>query len=351
METNGSNGSSRSRRPVTSSDIARLCGLSRTTVSAVLNGKRNVRESTRRKVLDCIRQQNYGLGIISRTLVAELSHMIAVLAPDRGGPFQMMVFHAINDILVTHGYHVLFHNVGREDRDDPETFASIQEYRPAGYIILQGAEGPDGKHVHAIMEEGVPLVTIGGAMRGVEANTIRFDERHATRLATDYVIGKGHRRLGHLSGPGFAFGAKERKVGFIESLVEHGIVMSDVLVVEAGETAATGYEGALEMLRDPATRPTAILCFNDMVAVGAYRAAHDLGLVVPGDVSIVGFDGVDFTALLIPALTTVDISPKILGERSADLLISIIKNQTGRSVLTEWVEPKIIERASVRAIR
>ena len=132
------------RRSITTSEIARLSGVSRSTVSAVLNGKRNVRQSTRRKVLECIRQQNYESGMIARTLVGELSRMVAVLAPNLGTPYHMMTFRGINDVMVARGYHILFHNVRPEDQEDPETLASLHAYRPAGYIILRGAEGVHG---------------------------------------------------------------------------------------------------------------------------------------------------------------------------------------------------------------
>ena len=340
---------SKRKRNITTSEIARLSGVSRSTVSAVLNGKRNVRESTRRKVLECIRQQHYDTGMIAKSLVGELSRMVAVLAPNLGSPYQMMAFRGINEVLVTKGYHLLFHNVRSEDQEDPDTLASLKAYRPAGYIILRGAEGPRGEHAREIVREGVPLVTMG-TLEGLETNSITFDNRAGLRLATDYVIGKGHRRLAHLAGPSFSVGAKQRQVGFVESLIHHDVQVSDAIIAAAGETAAGGYRAALEVLRNPDTRPTALVCFNDMVAMGAYRAAHELGLDIPGGLSVVGFDGIDFAELLGPPLTSVDIFPVKEGELAAELLVRVIRNETGRSSVVEMVEPRLIERGSVRAI-
>lgn len=340
---------SRSRRAITTSEIARLSGVSRSTVSAVLNGKRNVRESTRRKVLDCIRQQNYESGMIARTLVGELSRMVAVLAPNLGSPFHMMVFRGISEVLDTQGYHILFHSVRPEDQEDPETIASLHAYRPAGYIVLKGAEGPGAQHARAIVEEGVPLVS-HGHFEGLETHAVCFDDRLGMRIATDYAIARGHRRLGHISGPVFSLGARERKLGFVESLINHDIPVSDAVMLDAGETAADGYRTALKMLGDTPNRPTAVLCFNDMVAMGAYRAAHELSIEIPRDLSVVGFDGIDFAELLGPPLTTVDIHPKELGRRAAELLVKVIRNETGRSIITEWVKPELIERASVQTL-
>jgi DNA-binding LacI/PurR family transcriptional regulator len=300
-------------------------------------------------VLDCIREQEYEVGMISKALVGELSYMIAVLASNLGSPFHMMIFRGVGEVLESRGYHTLVHNVRPEDQPDPKTLASLHAYRPAGYIILRGAEGLKGLHAREIVEAGIPLVT-QGQVEGLETHSVNFDNRAAMKTAADYVIEQGHRRIGHIAGPTFSKGAQQRKMGIIESLVEHGISISDATIVDGGETAVSGYQMALKMLKDPESRPTALLCFNDMVAVGVYRAAHELGLGIPEDLSVVGFDGVDFAEFLGPPLTTVDICPVELGRRAAELLLSAIKNPVKRGFETQWIETKLIERGSVRRI-
>jgi len=343
-------GAGRSKsKNVTTNDIARLSGVSRSTVSAVLNGKRSVRESTRQKVLECIRQQNYESSLIARSLVGELSRMVAVLASNLGSPYQMMYFRGVNHVLGKAGYHVLFHDVRPEDQEDPGTLESLHAYRPAGYIILKGAEGPHSVHAKRIVAEGIPLVC-EAPVKDVETHIVSFNGRTGMKLATDYVIAQGHRKLGHLAGPGFSQGAKERKIGFMESLIEHDIDVADALILEAGETATEGYIVGLEMLKDPHSRPTAVLCFNDMVAMGVYRAAHELSLEIPNDVSVVGFDGIDFGELFGPPLTSVNIFATELGKRAAELLLRVIRNETGRGTVLETLEPELAVRNSVRPL-
>ncbi|MBI2425136.1 MAG: LacI family DNA-binding transcriptional regulator [Candidatus Hydrogenedentes bacterium] len=343
------NGLKNPKRTITTIEIARICGVSRTTVSAVLNGKSTVRESTRKKVLECIRQQNYQFGMIARTLVDELSRMVAVLVSSMGSPYHMMVFRGLSEVLDAEGYHILIHNVRPEDQEDPETLASLHTYRPAGYIVLKGAEGPHAGHARKILELGIPLVA-ETHFEGMETHAVNFDCRAGMRIGTDYVIEKGHRRVGHIAGPTFSAGAKDRKIGFIESLIAHDIPISGAMIVDGGETAAAGYQAAMEMLRDPARRPTALVCFNDMVAIGVYRAAHELSLDIPGDLSVVGFDGIDFAELFGPPLTSVDIFPTLVGRRAAELLLKAIRNQTGRGFVEEVIHPQLIERASVRSL-
>ena len=337
------------RRSVTTSEIARLCGVSRTTVSAVLNGKRNVRESTRGKILECIRAHNYDAGMISRSLVGELSHMVAVLTTDLTNPFNMAVFRGIDHVLGGQGYHILFHKVWNQRDRDPEMLASLQSCRPAGYIVLKGAEGPHGEYAGSIMAEGVPLVALGD-MKTIECHSVRYEKRAAIGLATDHVIEAGHRRIAHLAGPAGTSGAKERQLGFVESLVTHDLHVSESVIEDAGETAMDGYNAALKIFGDPARRPTAVVCFNDMVALGAYRAAHELSINIPGELSITGFDCLDFTDLLGPPLTTVDIHAQQLGQRMADLLLKVIRGEVGEEKVTEWVEPALVVRGSVRRL-
>lgn len=348
MKTDKTGPSKERARAATTSEIARISGVSRSTVSAVLTGKRRVRESTRRKVLESIRQKNYGTGMVARSLISQLSTMVAVLAPNLGSPFHMMFFRGVNDVVDREGYHVLFHNVRGEDREDPETYASLRSYRPAGYIILKGAEGMQCEHARRIQEDGIPLV-MESALRDSGMHSVAFDNRGAMKLAADYLIARGHRRIAHLAGPTFSLGAKERKLGVVECLIDHNIPLTDAPIVHAGETAPEGYMAALNVLKAP-VRPTALLCFNDMVAMGAYRAAHELGLSIPHDLSVVGFDGIDVAELLGPPLTTVDIQPQALGRRAATLLLKVIRNEVGRAAVTESVEARLVERGSVASI-
>jgi DNA-binding LacI/PurR family transcriptional regulator len=334
---------------ITTTEIAARCGLSRATVSAVLNGKGNVREKNRAKVLECIREYGYEAGIVSKTMVGEFSYMIAVLASNLGSPFHMLFFRGLSEVLVGEGYHILFHNVLPEDEQDSRTVDSLHALRPAGYIVLEGAAGPNDEHIREIVKLGVPLVT-QGRIAGVDAHAVIYDELTATMQATDHVIEHGHRRLGYIAGPTFSEGAQQRKMGFLKSVVAHGIPMSDVVMVDAGETADQGHRAALELLKNPDTRPSALVCFNDMCAVGVYRAAHDLSLKIPQDVSVVGFDGIEIGELISPALTTIDIRANEQGRRAAEILLGVLRNTKRRGAMIQEVEPELVVRNSVQRI-
>jgi LacI family transcriptional regulator len=260
-----------------------------------------------------------------------------------------MLFHGINEVLEEAGWHILFHNVHPEGEVERELLAHLLAYHPAGYIILKGAEGHDCTYLREIAAQGIPLVT-QGAIEEIETHAVCFDDRLGMRLATDYLIEKGHRQLGYLSGPSLSQSARDRKLGFIESLIAHDLPVSSALMADAGETAAAGYHTALDALNGHEKHPTALLCFNDMVAMGVYRAAHELQLKIPDDLSLIGFDGIDFAGLFGPPLTSVNIFPEELGRRLATLLLRVIKKEVGRAKVQEWIQPELLERASVRSL-
>ena len=332
---------------VTISEMARLCGVSRSTVSAVLNGKPGVREKTRQKVLECIREHNYERGLVAKSLVSELSRMIGVFVPDVGRRFYKEIIYGINAVLDSHDYHMLYHGAGHHGGTYQEQLSAIKAYGPAGSIIVKGTHARSVEDIQDVLETGAPVVTVE-RIEGAETHAVCYDSRRAARLAPDYVFEMGHRRVTYLAGSASWGASKERKLGFMESLVEHELDFDGSMTMEISEPFVEGgYEGALKVLSDPETRPTALVCFNDLTAMGVYRAAYELSLRIPDDVSVIGFDGIDLCEALGPPLTTVSIFPEKLGRAAAELLLEVIQRDNRGGFLTREIEPKLIERQSV----
>jgi DNA-binding LacI/PurR family transcriptional regulator len=317
----------------------------------VLKGKGGVSEKAREKVLTTIRAHGYQNGLVPKSLVSEVSSMIGVVIGNINNPFFTEVVSGIDSVMSQRGFHHFLHH-GTENRPEEgvEEFESLHAYEMRGYIISAGESQHYGDHIQRVLATGRPLVTIMEAP-GLETNTVRFDNRKGSKDATDYLLGKGHRRIACLTGPIRSATAKERILGFVESLVAHEIEFHDSMTVRAGDTSDDGYKAALQVLSDPQTRPTALLCCNDLVAIGCYKAAHQLGLHIPNDVSIVGFDGIDMGEVMGPPLTTLSVFPREIGRLAAEMLIAVIgagKNRQG--YLEKVIEHKLIERESVRAL-
>jgi len=334
---------------VTITELAQLCGVSRSTVSAVLNGKPGVRDKTRQKVLECIRENNYERGLVAKSLVSELSRMIGVLVPDVRRRFYTEIISGISAILESRGYHMLCHRAAPQSDAYQQQLSAIKAYRPAGSIVVKGTHARSIEDIREILETGGPVVMVE-RIEGLETHAVCYDNRRAARLAPDYVFAMGHRHVTYLGGSASWGASKERKLGFMESLVEHELDLDGAMTVETPGTAEGGYQAALNILSDPETRPTALICFNDLTAMGVYRAAYELGLRIPDEVSVVGFDGIDYCEMLGPPLTTVSIFPEKLGRAAAELLLEVIQRDNRGGLLTREIEPKLIERQSVRKV-
>lgn len=334
----------------TAKDIALLSGVSRTTVFAVLKGKPGVSEKTREKVYTALRDHGFQSGLVQKSLVAELSKMVGVVVGNISNPFYTEVISGINAVLGPAGFHhLLHHGTDVDPQRGIAAFESLGAYGLRGYIMAAGEMERYEEHIRKVVESGRPLVTIMKAP-GIPTHVVSFDNRACSRDATDYLIKRGHKRITCLTGPARSAIAKERVLGFVESLVAHEIEFHESMVVRAGDTSAEGYATTLELLRDRQPLPTALVCCNDLVAIGVYKALHELGLRIPEDISVVGFDGIELGEVLGPPLTTLSIFPRKIGERAAEMLLEVTSGKHPRGFLEHVVEHALIERDSVRSV-
>jgi DNA-binding LacI/PurR family transcriptional regulator len=309
-----------------------------------------VTERTREKVLGALRKHGYENGLVQKSLVAELSKMIGVVLGDITNPFYSEVITGINSVLVSAGFqHLLHHGTGVNPLEGIHAFESMGAYELRGYVMAAGEMEKYEAHIRKVVYAGRPLVTIMKAP-GIPTHSVSWDNRLCSRDATDFLIQRGHTRIACLTGPARSATAKERVLGFIESLISHDIEFHDSMTVRAGDTSAEGYAAAMRVLQGSESRPSAFICCNDMVAMGAYKAVHELGMRIPEDLSVVGFDGVEMGELLGPPLTTLSVFPRKVGEKAAELLLEVISGKHTRSHANYVVKHALIERASVNAV-
>ncbi len=331
-------------------DIARLTGVSRSTVSAVLNNKPGVAESTRQLVLNVIREHKYQPGILSRSLVSQFSQLIGVVIPDLRNPFFPEIIAGLTAELDGHDYFILCHDTARSSENELRTVEKLLEYELAGFVFA-GVNGDHGlTAIRKVQEAGKVIVTIG-EVPDARTHCVRFRDREGTRLATKYLIERDHTRIALLTGPPTLISTKEKAFGFVEALLENAIDFQESMLVNAAANADDGYQVAREMLSRTDARPTAVVCFSDLVAMGVYRAAHEMGLRIPDDLSVVGYDNIEPTATLGPPLTTVSVHTYETGKRVGRVLMRALERDRKSDPIEEWVEPTRGVRASVRDVR
>jgi DNA-binding LacI/PurR family transcriptional regulator len=252
-------------------------------------------------------------------------------------------------VLAERGYFTIQHTTDEGYESEVEAIRALETYNLRAYVVAPVQEGKPHEHIRALIKAGKTVVCIG-KLPDLETHAVDFDDHRASKEATDYLIDRGHRRIVDLAGPETSSFARHRTLGFMESLISHGLSCDESMIARAGATFAGGFEAATRVLTRGSERPTALLCFNDIVAMGAYKAAYDLALRIPDDLSVVGFDNSQLSAVMGPPLTTVATWPAQVGEAAAEIVFSALESNSLAGYLHKMTSPLLIERDSVRTL-
>ncbi|MFC4729170.1 LacI family DNA-binding transcriptional regulator [Coralloluteibacterium thermophilus] len=306
--------------PATINDIARLAGVSKKTVSRVINASPLVRAETREKVAGLMRQVGYVPDPQARGLAFRRAFLIGLVYDNPNAQYIVNVQNGALDALRGSGFELVVHPCESRSDDFIEGVCRfVQRQKLHGAILLPPVSENEAL-AEALERLDVRYVRVGSVPFGAAARTVVSNDRAAAVEVAEYLVGLGHRAIGLIAGPHSHRSAHERAAGFGEVLARHGIELPPERVVEGGYTFESGVACAGRLLA-LASRPTAIFACNDEMAAGAYTAAYRMGLRVPEDVSIVGFDDSPLAARLWPALTTVRLPIRDMGRQAAALLL------------------------------
>lgn len=286
-------------------DVAERAGVSAATASRVLSNSAPVRAETRERVERAMRELLYvppGRG------VATAPGAIGLLMPE----FQNPVFAALAQALETRatraGFATIICNTAGSAMREVDYVHMLLERRVDGMVfVCSEVTDVRGEHTHyrQLLDQGARLVFVNGGSESLPVTSVGVDERAAGRLATEHLLSLGHRRVGFVAGGQFAQATREKALGRADALTEAGLP-SERFVAHASFTVEGGGHALRALMEDSnGDQPTGVICSNDLMAIGALQEARELGLRVPDDVSIVGFDGIDATRWTQPALTTV----------------------------------------------
>jgi LacI family transcriptional regulator len=308
-------------------DVARLAGVSRATVSYVLNGATDghmpISGETQRRVLDAIEELGYQPDARAQALRSGSTKTIALIVPDLRNPHFCEYAIAIEQEARASGYHVLVSSTTLNDEYAADIFKDLAGRRMDGLILASSfiLESTESQATLARMRErGLPIVELND-LYGVDA--VGTDYREATKEVMSYLLSLQHRRIGLIYGTGGHELAEDRLESYKESLDAANISIDTDLIILCGPGIEDGYQASSQLLQLP-TRPTAIICVNDLLAIGALRAALDLGLRVPNDLSLVGYDDIPMANFLVPRLTSVTKDAFTLGKQAFAMLMARI---------------------------
>lgn len=316
------------KRRATVIDLARAAGVSKSTVSLVLQGRAGVHSETRAKVKEAIRELGYIYDRRAANLrqSAAKSKIVGVIVNDLTNAFFAELAVGIDEIVQSADY-VQFLSSSSESLDrQQELIVSMQEHGISG-LILSPARGTRARDLKSVLSNDIPVVLVVRDVPGSPASVLKSDNAAGAREATEFLLGLGHRRIAFLGGFPETAVHSERVAGYRAALEAAGLAAGDHLVVPESPSRAGGAVamGAVLSMREP---PTAAICFNDAVAFGACDGLRAKGLEPGRDFGIVGFDDVIEARTAVPSLTTVSVDPQGMGRRAATLLLKQINART-----------------------
>lgn len=309
---------------VTLRDIAQGCGVSRATVSLVLQRSPLVHADTRARVEAEIVRQGYVYNRAAANLRQRTSSSVALVINDLSNPFFAEFAAGVDEALAAAGCILLLGCSGESAERQRAVLASLLEHTPAG-IILSPAEGSDGNAIARLVGAHTPLLVFNRTLAAGDWDLLALDNRHGARMATEHLLELGHRRIAFFGGHRDSSSCRERREGYSEALNAAGVVAEPQWMIE---TAPTRLEAARQVdalfVRDPA--PTAAVCYNDAVALGLQLGLAARGRHPGRDFSVVGFDDIPEAAVSLPPLTTVATDPRARGRQAAERVLARMRD-------------------------
>lgn len=326
----------------TISDVAHLAGVSTASVSRFFNSPDMLVENTRVRIQEAVDQLNYMPNFSGKALASNQTNTIGAVIPTMENAIFARALQAFQERLEQAGITLLVSSSGYDSDIEAAQIRKLIGNGADGLMLI-GAERDHGIH-DFLQQRGVPFVIAWTTPFDTSIKTIGFDNQLAAREIAKKVLDFGHRRIGIIGGlTEHNDRARQRIKGYIEAARSVGISMPSDMILERAYSLDEGQDAMRQLMaQDPA--PTAILCGNDVLAAAAIRAARSLGLSVPDDVSIVGFDDIDLATVVDPGLTTVHVPHRRMGIAAAETLIAMRKKEPVESTI---LETTIVERESL----
>ncbi len=327
-------------------DVAKQAGVSVSTVSRVLNAKDDVAEETIEKVREAVHELRFTSSLAARGMRSLQTNVIGLIMPDVASPYCLEVMRGVNRAIARSKYDLIAYTTGDIHKDG----TADQERR---YVTLLNGDITDGVIVvtpaATDFSTDAPIVAIDPNNESPDCPAIIATNRAGALAALNYLIGLGHRRIGHITGRLELVSASRRLEGYKDGLAACGIPIDEQLIQVGDYSVETAIQcaRALLELEDP---PTAIFAANDMSAAGIYQVAREKGLRIPEDLSVVGFDNLPESTHIDPTLTTIDQFIMEMGSLAVEMVVKLINGEHPEKNLHE-IPTRLVIRDSCRALR
>jgi len=326
-------------------DVALRAGVSVTTVSHVVNDTRHVSAKGRERVEEAIRELGYVPNAMARSLKSNTTSTLGMLIPNSSNPYFAEIVRIVEDRCFGAGYTLVLCNTDDEPRRQSVYLQVLAERRIDGLIVVSTGAGDDDSLVTQLHGLRIPTVLVDREIADPACDLVETAHMQGGLLAVRHQLSLGHKRIACIGGPVGVMPSEQRIEGWRMALAEAGTAPNaDALLWRGGFTSQGGYEAMHAILRTEEA-PSAVFVCNDLMAIGALRAAHESGVRVPDELSIVGFDDIELSAYTSPPLTTVAQPKERIGALAVDMLLERVggKRRDARKVV---LQPELRVRAS-----
>ncbi len=310
---------------VTLAEIAQVANVSVSTVSRALSDKHYpLKEENRQRIRKLAEEMGYQPNLVARSLQSNQSHLVGVIVDRMQSPFAAPTVQGIQDGLRNAGYSISIVYSNRDQALAIEAINSFYSHQVDGIIILNSWLHTYNDPILALQDR--PFVFVNRVFGNCAENCVGPGDRYGAQLATQHLVDLGHRRIGYINGMDEWQEAQDRLSGFRDVLLQNGLPIDESLIRQGDWGVDSGYQAAQELL-SLREAPTAIFAANDVMALGVIYAAQEVGLKIPGDIALVGYDDRDFAAWIRPSLTTIRMPSYEMGRAAARLLLEQLSGE------------------------
>lgn len=331
---------------VTIADVAREAGVSMMTVSRAVNNKEGISAETRERILEIAERIGYHPSGVARALATNRSCTVGLVMPDVANPFFAQIARGAEDAAHTAGYNVFLVNTDEDNQRERSALDSLWEKQVDGAILCSSRLPQEQLMKYAEHIQHTVLINREWDIApNINAATINVDDELGARMAIEHFIKMGRSQIALIAGPEGSTSSQRRLSGYLQGLKTHAVPYDEDLVVRCYPDTQGGHQAAQELLaqRDDIS---AILAFNDLVAVGVIQACEEIRLRVPEEVAVIGVDDIPLATLVRPRLSTLRIEKRALGYQAMETLMALIN---GKSNYLDWqqvIQPTLILRDS-----
>lgn len=330
---------------ITIKDVAKQAGVSHSTVSRALHGSHLISDETVERVRQIATEMGYSPSAAARSLKTNRSHALGVIVSTIDDPFFSEILQGIEEIAQEYGYSMLMAASQRDPKREQAIVQDMRERHVDGLIICSASFSAEQRR--KLLEYGIPIVMVNNQAAEEYRYSIYHDDADGSRQATRHLIELGHRRIAYLGNSLSGRTTLDRLTGFRQEMDSAKLAIPVEYIHEVPGGRPEDGLAALNHFLNLPQRPTAIFCFNDMLAIGVLDGLRTAGLHIPEDISVVGFDNIIFSAYTNPPLTTLDQPKHYIGAEAARLILGLLDPLTGEEVPEQEIQ-KLKGRLLVR---